>query len=271
MSLTRRPIRSAITLAAVFLVAAAGAGFVQAAAAIPDNGVLHACYPSAAQPLKPVFLTPTNVCPDGFVAVDINQTGPQGPAGPRGPAGPAGPTGPKGATGATGATGLTGPTGPTGPKGATGATGGNRGHRCDWRSWGHRGDGSDGADGSAGSGVPAQQPRLQGAGGSRGAGRRVRLRGRVQRRHRLRGVRDQGLLRRLPVREDGDLRGLGHSRWPVGGGPDRVGPERSVVGFPGRQPGGGEPVRQGDGRLRLHLLTGLDVRRVSGVVGPRPS
>jgi len=77
----------AIGVAALFVLIAGAAAY----AAIPDaQGVIHACY-KLSNPAKGAIVVINSEagesCPNGFAALNWNQTGPQGPAGPQGSAG----------------------------------------------------------------------------------------------------------------------------------------------------------------------------------------
>jgi hypothetical protein len=86
-----------LVLGIVLALAAAGAGVSAAVAAgvtLPfsgDGNTINGCYANGGA-LK--VLTPSQpTCPDGFMPIDWNVTGPQGPAGPQGPKGDKGDTG----------------------------------------------------------------------------------------------------------------------------------------------------------------------------------
>lgn len=80
-------------------------------AAIPQGGVISACYGKATGDVR-VIDAATAACRPGEVALSWNQQGVPGPQGAVGPAGPAGPAGTDGADGADGAPGAAGQPGP---------------------------------------------------------------------------------------------------------------------------------------------------------------
>ena len=83
-----------------------------AAASVPDpSGVIHGCSKNNDGTLRVIDTAKTATCPNGYSALDCNQTGPAGPAGQQGPAG------------LPGADGQQGPVGATGPVGASGISG----------------------------------------------------------------------------------------------------------------------------------------------------
>jgi hypothetical protein len=96
-----RPLSHRVTIAAVGACALLGSAV--AWASIPDSaGVIHGCRKTSDGSVRVIDTAVTQNCPNGFVSMNWNQTGPQGP------------TGPAGATGAQGATGPAGPQGPAG-------------------------------------------------------------------------------------------------------------------------------------------------------------
>lgn len=114
--------RRASTLAMTAVIALSGI----AAATIPTNNVIDACYARSGGNLRVIDSTVTK-CSKTETSLawnvqgvkgdkgDPGATGPQGPQGPAGAQGPQGPAGATGETGAAGATGATGATGPAGP------------------------------------------------------------------------------------------------------------------------------------------------------------
>jgi hypothetical protein len=108
-------IRRASVIAMTAVIAVAGI----AAATIPTNNVIVACYSRSGGSLRVIDATVTK-CSKTETSLAWNVQGVKGDKGDPGATGPQGPVGPQGATGATGATG---PQGPVGPQGATGATG----------------------------------------------------------------------------------------------------------------------------------------------------
>ena len=102
--------------AAVLVAATVAAGGV-AAAAIPSNNVIDACY---AQGGVLRVIDSSTQCRAGETSLAWNAQGPVGPQGPAGPAGPLGPMGPQGLQGAIGPAGAPGPAGPQGPAGPAG-------------------------------------------------------------------------------------------------------------------------------------------------------
>ena len=109
LNLTSRGVTATIVLIA--LLASVGVGY----AAIPStNGVIYACYNTAANPsgmLRVIDVEAGAKCSKNEKSLTFNQIGPQGPAGPAGPQGPVGSQGP------------VGPAGPAGPQGAPGTPG----------------------------------------------------------------------------------------------------------------------------------------------------
>jgi hypothetical protein len=86
-------------LGLVVIVAACVIGASVAWAAIPNGGVISACYAKSGGALK-VIDPATDSCSSKETALTWNAQGPAGPPGPTGPAGPTGPQGPKGDPGA---------------------------------------------------------------------------------------------------------------------------------------------------------------------------
>jgi hypothetical protein len=217
-----RRYRFACTLGAVVLLGVAGSGLVHAAGAVPvADPSVHTCYPSNSQSLRALFVTPTGVCPSGFIALDISQRGPQGPQGPQGvqgPIGPAGPQGPAGPTGATGATVATGATGPQGPA------------------------------------CPATNPACKGPKGDPGpagvSGYEVVFSGDVV----FQAFETKDMFVPCPSGKTAISGG-----WGILGGQSAVVligsvPSGNLVGLPRRQRGRGQPVRPGLGGVRLRLV-----------------
>jgi hypothetical protein len=114
--------RRASVIAVSAIIAVAGV----AAATIPSNNVIDACYSRSGGSLRVIDGTVTK-CGKSETSLAWNvqgikgDTGATGATGPQGPAGPQGPTGATGATGPQGATGAQGPAGPAGPAGAAGS------------------------------------------------------------------------------------------------------------------------------------------------------
>jgi len=103
-------------VAGTVIVATAIVGGV-AGAAIPDSGVLHACYNrtnGGVRLVEPPSAS-NDECRESEAATSWNQAGTQGPQGPEGPEGPEGATGPQGVPGREGLQGPAGPQGPPGP------------------------------------------------------------------------------------------------------------------------------------------------------------
>ena len=122
--------RGAPALAALLLIAAAGALGAAGRGHDASKGVIHACRRKAGGTLRVV---PARArCRRGEAALawnvrglrgDAGVAGPAGSTGPRGPTGASGPTGPQGATGPAGASGPSGPSGRAGASGPSGSTG----------------------------------------------------------------------------------------------------------------------------------------------------
>jgi hypothetical protein len=96
-----------VTLAAAVALGAVGTGAaVAAGVTLPfsgDGNTINGCYSSGGA-LK-VLAPAQSTCPDGYMPIHWNVTGPQGPAGPQGPGGPQGPPGPPGPQGSSGLSG----------------------------------------------------------------------------------------------------------------------------------------------------------------------
>jgi hypothetical protein len=114
-------VRSKLGLGLAVAVAALVAGSI-AWAAIPDGGVIHACYSKTNGKLRLADAQNPKLgsCLASEAALDWNQ---QGPAGVAGAPGAKGDTGAQGDPGPQGATGPQGPAGPQGPQGSTGPQG----------------------------------------------------------------------------------------------------------------------------------------------------
>lgn len=111
----RRPLLRGAAVVAVVSMGAAGI----AAATIPSNNVIDACYSKSGGTLRVIDSSVTK-CKSGETSLAWNVQGPkgeQGETGPMGPAGPMGPQGIQGIPGPDGPQGLPGPAGPIGPAG----------------------------------------------------------------------------------------------------------------------------------------------------------
>jgi len=109
---------------ALFLALSGGAYAVADSPFVGPNGVVSVCVQAVSDELQAV--SPGTKCPNGEIALTLNQKGKPGKRGPRGARGATGPQGPHGATGPAGPQGVAGPAGPqgaTGPAGPQGATG----------------------------------------------------------------------------------------------------------------------------------------------------
>jgi len=117
--------RAVTVVAAVALLAVAGAGVTSAAKAPRSSAeTIHACKHRQTGLLRVVGAAST--CRRTEQRLSWNAAGRPGPAGPRGERGPQGEAGPAGQQGPAGATGPAGPVGPqgqSGPQGPTGAQG----------------------------------------------------------------------------------------------------------------------------------------------------
>lgn len=104
----RRLLQGAAVAAAVSI----GAAGI-AAATIPTDNVIDACYSKSGGTLRVIDSSVTN-CKQGETSLAWNVQGPKGGQGDIGPVGPAGPAGPAGPEGPEGPEGPAGPTGPAG-------------------------------------------------------------------------------------------------------------------------------------------------------------
>jgi hypothetical protein len=111
-------VRSKLGLGLVAAVAALVAGSI-AWAAIPDNGVIHACYNRTNGKLRLADAQNPKLgsCLASEAVLDWNQQGPAGAPGAQGGTGAKGDPGAQGEPGPQGAAGPQGPAGPTGPSG----------------------------------------------------------------------------------------------------------------------------------------------------------
>jgi hypothetical protein len=108
-------------VAALAVLASAGALAALAASGSPERSVIQACKQKISGVLRAVS-DPTK-CTKRELPISWNVQGPMGAAGPTGPQGPKGDSGPAGPQGERGLAGAQGPAGPQGPQGAAGAQG----------------------------------------------------------------------------------------------------------------------------------------------------
>jgi hypothetical protein len=119
--------RQPVAFVALFFALSGGAYAVAGNPFVGKNGTVSVCVQPVFNELKAV--APGAKCPNGYVALTLNQRGKPGPRGSRGATGAQGPKGNTGAMGARGPkgnagdTGAQGPPGPAGPQGSTGPAG----------------------------------------------------------------------------------------------------------------------------------------------------